>query len=236
MIAPALASALALAAPEAATGISTPSATAAPAATEGVISYPAAFFADSQAANAWEMLLRLPGFTLDTGDKIRGFEGGGGNALIDGQRPTSKTDPLDELLRRVPVAQIERIDLIRGGAPGIDMQGRPVIANVIRKPGGGLQGLVAVANNHIYDGRNLHGFRLELSGGREGRNWEGSARYGFGADDGGDFGPGVVLGADGRPLRVSQIDSTGGIGNQTLTGAYEQPVLGGKFRINGRLF
>ena len=135
MIAPALASALALAAPEAATGISAPSAAAAPAATEGVISYPAAFFADSQAANAWEMLLRLPGFTLDTGDKIRGFEGGGGNALIDGQRPTSKTDPLDELLRRVPVAQIERIDLIRGGAPGIDMQGRPVIANVIRKPG-----------------------------------------------------------------------------------------------------
>ena len=105
MIAPALASALALAAPEAAAGISTQPAAVAPAAAEGVISYPAAFFADSQAANAWEMLLRLPGFTLDTGDKIRGFEGGG-NALIDGQRPTSKTDPLDELLRRVPVAQI----------------------------------------------------------------------------------------------------------------------------------
>ena len=240
MIAPALASAFALAAPEAAAGISTqsspPVAATPAAATEGVISYPAAFFADSQAANAWEMLLRLPGFTLDTGDKIRGFEGGGGNALIDGQRPTSKTDPLDELLRRVPAAQIERIDLIRGGAPGIDMQGRTVIANVIRKPGGGLQGLVAVANNHIYDGRNLHGFRLELSGGKDGRNWEGSARYGFGADDGGDFGPGVVIGPDGRPLRVSQIDSTGGIGNQTLTGAYEQPVLGGKLRVNGRLF
>ena len=76
MIAPALASALALAAPEAAAGISTQPAAVAPAAAEGVISYPAAFFADSQAANAWEMLLRLPGFTLDTGDKIRGFEGG----------------------------------------------------------------------------------------------------------------------------------------------------------------
>jgi hypothetical protein len=182
------------------------------------------------------MLLRLPGFALDTGDKIRGFEGGGGNALVDGQRPTSKTDPLDELLRRIPVSQIERIDLIRGGSPGIDMQGRTVIANVIRKPGGGLQGLVAVANNHVYDGRNLHGFRLELSGGKDGRNWEGSARYGFGADDGGDFGPGVTLGPDGKPIRLSQIDSTGGIGNQTLTGAYEQPILGGKLRVNGRLF
>ena len=47
MIAPALASALALAAPEAAAGISTQPAAVAPAA-EGVISYPAAFFADSQ--------------------------------------------------------------------------------------------------------------------------------------------------------------------------------------------
>ena len=67
MIAPALASALALAAPEAAAGTSaqsSPPVAATPAtATEGVISYPAAFFADSQAANAWEMLLRLPGFT-----------------------------------------------------------------------------------------------------------------------------------------------------------------------------
>jgi outer membrane receptor for ferrienterochelin and colicin len=234
----ALAAALALAAPEPAGSVQAQPAPAASSAapTEGVISYPTAFFADSQAANAWEMLLRLPGFALDTGDKIRGFEGGGGNALVDGQRPTSKTDPLDELLRRIPVAQIERIDLIRGGAPGIDMQGRTVIANVIRKPGGGLQGLVAVANNHIYDGRNLHGFRLELSGGKDGRNWEGSARYGFGADDGGDFGPGVTVGPDGAPIRVSQIDSSGGVGNQTLTGAYEQPILGGKLRVNGRLF
>jgi len=239
MIVPALASAIALAAPEAAAQpqpAALATETVGGTAAEGVISYPPSFFAASQAANAWEMLLRLPGFTLDTGDKIRGFEGGGGNALVDGRRPTSKTDPLDELLRRIPVAQIERIDLIRGGAPGVDMQGRSVIANVVRKPGGGLQGLVAAANNHIYDGRNLHGFRLELSGGKDGRNWEGSARYGFGADDGGDFGPGVVLGPDGKPTRLSQIDSTGGLGNQTLTGAYEQPVLGGDLRINGRLF
>ena len=88
---------------------------------QAATSHPAAYFAGAQAGNAWEMLLRLPGFALDTGDTIRGFEGGGGNALVDGQRPTSKTDPLDELLRRIPAARIERIDLIRGGAPGIDM-------------------------------------------------------------------------------------------------------------------
>ena len=36
--------------------------------------------------------------------------------------------------------------MIRGGAPGIDMQGKTVIANVIRKKGGGARGLLAVSN------------------------------------------------------------------------------------------
>jgi hypothetical protein len=56
---------------------------------QGVISYPASFFADKQVANAYEMLNRIPGFSLDTGDSVRGFEGAAGNVLIDGQRPTS---------------------------------------------------------------------------------------------------------------------------------------------------
>src|SRR5688572_17592420 len=130
---------------------------------QGVISYPAPFFAGQQIANAAEMLARVPGFTLDTGDSVRGFEGAAGNVIVDGQRPTSKTDNLEEILRRVPVGQIERIDVVRGGAPGIDMQGKTVIANVIRKSGGGFRGLYAVANNHLWDGRNSYGMRLELS-------------------------------------------------------------------------
>src|SRR5262249_35064607 len=38
-----------------------------------------------------------------------------------------------ELLQRLPIEQVERVDIIRGGAPGVDMQGWPVVANVIRK-------------------------------------------------------------------------------------------------------
>ena len=235
MLFPALASVLAIAAASQDAAGEAASAPAPP--TKGAISYPADYFAASQAANAGEMLLRLPGFTLDTGDEIRGFEGGGGNALIDGQRPTSKTDPLDELLRRIPADQIERIDLIRGGAPGIDMQGKTVVANVVRKPGaGGVRGLISVANNAIYDGRNHHGVRLELSGGKDGRKWEGSARYGFGADDGGDHGPGVKRAPGGRLIEQSQIASESDGLQKTLTGAYEQPLFGGGVRVNGRVF
>ncbi|MFN3584055.1 TonB-dependent receptor plug domain-containing protein [Phenylobacterium sp.] len=204
---------------------------------QGIVSYPPEFFAAQQPANAWEMLIRLPGFALDTGDSIRGFEGGGGNALIDGQRPTSKTDDLEERLRRIPAGQVERIELIRGGAPGIDMQGKAVLANVVRKNGAsGLRGLYAVANNHLSDGRNMHGMRLELSGGGGGREWEGSARYGYGNDDGGDHGPQFRLGPNGEVLRRSRVDGESDGLQKTLTAGYRQPLAGGRIGLNGRYF
>src|SRR5262245_54136013 len=103
-----------------------------PAQAQGVIAYPASFFSGPQVANAYEMLQRVPGFQLDTGDSVRGYEGAAGNVLIDGQRPSTKTDTLDQILTRIPVGQVERIDIIRGGAPGIDMQGKTVIANVVK--------------------------------------------------------------------------------------------------------
>ena len=106
----------------------------------GVISYSAADFAQYQPANAFDMIGRVPGFAFAAGDNVRGFAGAVGNVLIDGQRPSSKSVTLEALLTRMPADTVQRIDLIRGGAPGIDMQGLPVLANVIRKPGGGLSG------------------------------------------------------------------------------------------------
>jgi len=102
------------------------------AAQQGVLIFEPAFFADSRPDTALDMIARLPGFGLDTGDSgTRGLAGTAGNVLIDGQRPSTKSDSLDQILRRISAAGVARIELIRGGAPGIDMQGRSVIANVI---------------------------------------------------------------------------------------------------------
>ncbi|RYY27715.1 MAG: TonB-dependent receptor [Sphingomonadales bacterium] len=99
-----------------------------------MITYPPEFFASSSPNTAFEMIQRVPGFGLDTGNsEARGLAGAQGNVLIDGSRPSSKTDDLFEILHRIPAASVERIELIRGGAPGIDMQGRSVIANVVLK-------------------------------------------------------------------------------------------------------
>ncbi len=101
----------------------------------GVIGYPPAFFDQYRPSTAQDMISRIPGFTYNKGDDVRGFGGAAGNVLIDGERPSSKTVTLDDALRRILASQVVRIDLIRGGAPGVDMQGQAVVANVIRKTG-----------------------------------------------------------------------------------------------------
>jgi outer membrane receptor protein involved in Fe transport len=99
----------------------------------GVISYPSSFFAEFRPSNALDMIERIPGFSFEEGDSdIRGFAGSGGNVLIDGAAPSTKSIRLPDLLRRISPASVLRIELIRGGAPGIDMQGRSVVANVVR--------------------------------------------------------------------------------------------------------
>ncbi|WP_091734993.1 TonB-dependent receptor plug domain-containing protein [Phenylobacterium immobile] len=203
----------------------------------GLIAYPPVFFASSGAANAFEMLLRLPGFVIDGGEQVRGFGGAAGNVLIDGRRPSTKSDDIEEVLRRIPAGKVERVELIRGGAPGVDMQGKSVVVNVVRKAGGGRRGLVAMANGVVVkDGRSIPSYRLEASGDQDGRTWEASLRQGRGIDDGAGGGPGVRTDAAGRVLSRSDIRSQGDGWQTTATAAYELPVAGGRFRINGRLF
>jgi hypothetical protein len=74
-----------------------------------------------------------PAFAFDSGSSARGYSGTAGNVLVDGMRPTGKTDNLTNILQRITVTAVERIDVIRGGAPGIDMQGQPDVANIILK-------------------------------------------------------------------------------------------------------
>jgi len=213
------------------------SAPAPPAAQQGVTSYPAAFFSGFNSNNALEMVNHIPGFTLDTGASVRGYEGAAGNVLIDGQRPSSKSDSIDQVLLRITTGQVERIDVIRGGAPGIDMQGKSVIANVIRKGGGGLRGLVALADTVVIDeGRHTPQLRVEGSGGSNGRKWEASLRYAVGIDDGAGPGPEIRLDGQGRPISLATISAHAGGPFASATGSYETPLLGGQARVNGRLY
>lgn len=107
-------------------------AAAGPAAADGTPpqSYQPDYFTQFQAATAMDMATRLPGFVFDGGNPSRGVAG---NVLINGKRPTSKTEPLADVLGRIPAAAVERIEVINGGAGGIDMQGYPTVANLLLK-------------------------------------------------------------------------------------------------------
>lgn len=207
-----------------------------PAAAEqrGVIAYPPSFFADARPVNAYDMVLRLPGFTFDKGVIVRGLAGSSGNVLIDGQPPVSKNDALDEILKRIPAGTVERIELIRGGAPGIDMEGRTVLANVVRKQEAGFRAAVMPGLYRVYDGRWLPGIRVEAQW-----RWPGgrSAEFGqvFGTGPNDEFGDGrrVRYNADGSVRLRSKVDADAYGLRAWTTGAYETPLLGGRARVNG---
>jgi hypothetical protein len=132
--------------------------------TNGVISFPVSFFADFRPTSASDMITRIPGFTFSGGDVVRGFAGAAGNVLIDGERPSSKSVTLDDALKRIPPGGVERIDLIRGGAPGIDMQGQPVVANIIRR--GGAESTYAVDGTARFYHARSHAQAWRLEGAR----------------------------------------------------------------------
>lgn len=99
---------------------------------QGILNYELSFFAEARPNTALDMIARLPGFAFNPGDSgTRGYAGAGGNVLIDGQRPSIKSESLEAVLRRISASSVARIELIRGGAPGIDMQGQSVVANII---------------------------------------------------------------------------------------------------------
>jgi outer membrane receptor for ferrienterochelin and colicin len=202
---------------------------------EGVTTYKPDFFAAYRPANAAEMVARLPGFTLDTGSGVRGYEGAAGNVLVDGQRPATKADTLDQLLYRIPASSIDHIDVIRGGAPGIDMQGKTVIANVVRKAGGAFHGLLAYQENSLGDGREYWAARAEGSGKLGPGTWEGGLLMGDTQDGGFGDGPTRTVDPGGATQSLGRIHAQGEAYTLTVNGATEQPLGGGRLRINGRM-
>jgi hypothetical protein len=100
---------------------------------EQVAEYPASFFQRYQPDTALDMVNQVPGFQLDNGETTRGFSAAVGNILINGKRPNVKQDSPSDILGRIPAGSVLRIDIIRGQVSGIDLQGQPVVANIVMK-------------------------------------------------------------------------------------------------------
>jgi hypothetical protein len=199
----------------------------------GVTSYPPSFFADKQPPTALDMVNELPGFTMDPGDAVRGFGGSAPNVLIDGERPATKNDSLDEVLKRIPASSVARIDVIRGGAPGVDMHGKTVIANVIRKTDEGLKAVLVALYNPLFNGKTDWGTRVEVSKRTGATSFEASMLLVNSGDDGTGDGPHTRTDPAGHVLQRDLIHSFGNAGLHKFTGAMETPLAGGRLRVEG---
>jgi hypothetical protein len=201
--------------------------------TQGVVSYTPDFFTSTRPTTAFDMILRLPGFSFDSGSQVRGFADAAGNVLIDGERPASKQDDLGNALSRIPARQVARIDVISGGAPGIDMQGRTVLANVILKHDGAGSAVVAFADKvSVLNGVNIPATDLEWTKPFGARTFEVAFSGGGFVDDGSGPGPHRDYDQTGAEVYDAHLWTKAGGYQSTLTSAFTTPLFGGKLRIN----
>jgi outer membrane receptor protein involved in Fe transport len=196
-----------------------------------VETYGLEFFTAARPATAMDMINRLPGFSFDGGDGSRGFSGNSGNVLIDGKRPTSKTDGLSEVLSRIVSGDVERIDVIHGSTAGIDMQGKSVMANLVRKETPSTN-IVALANETFFvTGRAIPGAALQYSHTEGERSYDLSVRRDPKYND--DMGEARITNIDPTGMAAATEETRRGSGgNLGLNGAIKTPLAGGDFGAN----
>ncbi|HEY6048340.1 MAG TPA: outer membrane beta-barrel protein [Sphingomicrobium sp.] len=127
-----------------------------------ITTYDAAFFAKYAPRTAYDIVQRIPGFTLDLGANngginggadIRGFAGVAGNVVINGQRPSAKSETLDAYLSRIPANRVKRVEVGPGDLFGADYSSKSQVANLILIEGsGGLSGNATVSGERHYTG------------------------------------------------------------------------------------
>ncbi|GAA0649842.1 TonB-dependent receptor plug domain-containing protein [Brevundimonas lenta] len=200
----------------------------------GVLVFEPAFFAEARPNTALDMVERVPGFSVNDGSGARGFEGAVGNILINGSRPASKNDTGSNVLARTIAANVERIELIRGGAPGIDMQGYSVVVNVILKSTSSREHVVNLYGTLFEGGQDLYGASYQFTA-REGeRTWGVTLSDGISSSDSNGRGRVIRTDANGNITRDEDYYNDGYGGGTSIRGNYAGPLMGGKIDLTAR--
>jgi outer membrane receptor protein involved in Fe transport len=99
------------------------------------VKYEAEFFSQFSPRTALDMVKQVPSFSLqDVDEDKRGYAAAAGNVLIDGERPSTKSQTLEDILQRIPAAQVLRIEVLRGSDLSADRASESLLINVIRTP------------------------------------------------------------------------------------------------------
>ncbi|WP_420479516.1 TonB-dependent receptor plug domain-containing protein [Brevundimonas sp. FT23028] len=211
-----------------------PRAAQAEAGQQGVLVFTPDFFADQQPTTALDMVNRVPGFSIVDGDGSRGFEGSVGNVLINGARPASKNDSGSSVLGRTLAANVERIELVRGGAPGIDMQSFAMVVNVITRSQSS-QETIVTGNAVLFEGgQDVYGGSIQFTARDGDRTWGFTLSDGLSMSDSNGMGPVIRRDGAGAILRNETFFNDQSGGSQSARVNYASPFLGGKIDLTAR--
>lgn len=114
-----------------------------------IVTYDKAYFETLNPVTLLDMLQAVPGVPEilnrnrrqgggnggGAGQQERGFGAGGDQILMDGKRLAGKANNINDTLSRISAAQVEKIELIRGAASGLDVQSQGLVVNIIMMGG-----------------------------------------------------------------------------------------------------
>ncbi|MFP5328982.1 MAG: outer membrane beta-barrel protein [Alphaproteobacteria bacterium] len=116
--------------------------------------YEASFFAPFAPRTALDIARQVPGFSLDLGNTdVRGFAGAVGNVVINGVRPSSKSESLETLLSRIPASRVIRVEVGPGDLYGADYAGKGQVLNIVLSAVSGFDGEVSASVRRRFNGR-----------------------------------------------------------------------------------
>jgi hypothetical protein len=200
----------------------------------GPVRYEAAFFAQFAPRTALDMVRQVPSFSFrDTDKEQRGYSRAVGNVLIDGKRPSAKSQSLEDILDRIPATQVRRIEVLRGTETRAEAYGDAVLANVVRTPATGAGSWSLGVEDAPGNGPAPNGFFA----------WSGrigALDYGLGANT---FSlerdlPGTrrITNAAGELTDVREETSPRTFEEYALNGEGSRDVGGGRLRVTGQVF
>lgn len=114
---------------------------------DSTITYPSSYFAQFEPYSANDMLDRIPGISVarggsggggggggpgsSGGSNRRGLGAGGDQVLINGRRIAGKENEGNSQLSRIPAAQVDYIEIIRGTSGDLDVRGGGQVINIV---------------------------------------------------------------------------------------------------------
>ena len=116
-------------------------------------SYDAAYFAKYAPRSALDIADNVPGFTLQAGDnQVRGFSAAAGNVVINGARPSSKSEDLRTTLSRIPASRVQKVEVGAGDLYGADYSAKGQVLNIILTLSSGIDGNATASLQREYNG------------------------------------------------------------------------------------